>query len=116
MSEQPKKPSLTELMQMAQKMQESMRQAQEDLEKMQVKGSAGGDMVTVTMNGKKKVITMDISQQAYNEGMDILVDLCIAAFNQASDGVDRASEDKLKKLTQNLGLPPDFNFPTDSDN
>lgn len=108
-----KQPSLTELMQMAQKMQEGMRQAQEDLEKVQVKGTAGAGMVTVVMNGKKKVTSMQITEPAYKEGVEVLADLCIAAFNQASDEVDRTSEEKLKKLAQNMGLPADFKLPTE---
>lgn len=103
-----KKPSLTELMGMAQKMQEGMRTAQEELEKSQVEGAAAGGMVKVTMNGKKKVVKVVITDEAYGEGKEILADLFEAAANDASNKVEKMSEEKLKKLTQNIGLPPDF--------
>lgn len=103
-----KKPSLTELMNMAQKMQEGMRNAQVELEKSETEGGAAGGMVTVKMNGKKRVIKVTITKEAYAEGAEVLADLCEAAFNDASAKVEKMSEEKLKKLTQNIGLPPDF--------
>lgn len=103
-----KKPSLTELMGMAQKMQEGMRNAQEELEKSETEGAAAGGMVKVKMNGKKRVLKVLITSEAYDEGAEILADLCEAAFNDASAKVEKMSEEKLKKLTQNIGLPPDF--------
>lgn len=104
------KPSLTELMNMAKKMQDNMRQVQELLENKEFEGIAGTGAVTVKviMNGKKKVLKTIISEQAHKGNKEVLEDLCTAAFNNASDRVDGFAETELKKLTKDLGLPPDF--------
>jgi DNA-binding YbaB/EbfC family protein len=106
------KPSLTDLMNMAKKMQDSMREVQEILENKRFEGNAGAGMIVVTMNGKKRVISTAISEAAYKSGKDVLEDLATAAFNSASEKVDDFSGGELKKLTQSLGLPPDFEMPS----
>lgn len=108
------KPSLTELMQMAQKMQDSMRKAQEDLEKMEVIGEVPG-MVKVKMNGRKRIKPkgVEISAEAYKQGAEFIADAVEIAVNKASDEVDRRSTEKLADITKNLGLPPDFKLPNE---
>jgi len=102
------KPNLSELMNMAKKMQDNMRQVQDLLEKKEFEGNAGAGMVIITLNGKKRALRTKISDQAHKSGKDVLEDLVTAAFNNASDAVDRFAETELKKLTKDLGLPPDF--------
>lgn len=111
------KPNLTELMKTAQKMQEGMRQAQEELAKKHIEGKAGGDMVTVVMNGRHEVIRVQISEQskkdfcATKEGKEMLEDLIKAACNDAKNKVEKMSQEMMLNLTKNLGLPPDFDLP-----
>lgn len=105
-------PSLTELMSMAKKMQDSMREVQETLENKRFEGNAGAGMLIVTMNGKKNVMKTTISDTAYKSGKEVLQDLATAAYNNAAEKVDGFSGGELKKLTQSLGLPPDFEMPT----
>ena len=47
--------NMNALMQQAKKMQEQMQKAQEELDQAEVVGKAGGEMVVVTMNGKKEL-------------------------------------------------------------
>lgn len=104
-------PSLSELMKTAQKMQDGMRQAQEKLASKKIEGHAGGNMVTVVMNGRKEVIATQISDEAMKQGKTVLEDLCRAAFNDASQKVETESQDLMMQLSKELGLPPNFELP-----
>ena len=105
---------LSDLMKQAQKVQEEMQRIQQDLTDMEVTGEAGAGVVKVIMNGRhdvKKVIIVDEDLLDIDE-KDILEDLLAAAFNSASQKVEKASKDKMMGFTKGLGLPPDFKLPT----
>lgn len=104
-------PSLSELMKTAQKMQDGMRRAQEELASKHIKGSAGGNLVEVTVNGRNETINFDIKDEAIAQGKDILQDLCRAACNDARRKVEEASQDLMVNLGKELGLPPNFEIP-----
>lgn len=88
---------------------EMMRQAQEMQEKLQtevkdikVDATAGGGMVTVTMSGNKEVLDVKIDPQMLKDGdVDMLQDLLMASFNEASRKVDEKLRGKLGAM-----LPP----------
>ena len=76
--------NMQQMMKQAQKMQEQMASAQEELEEREVEGSAGGGMVGVTMNGKKRMVSVSIDPEAVDpEDVEMLEDLIIAAYNDA---------------------------------
>ena len=76
--------NLQQMMKQAQKMQEQMAKAQEELEETEVEGSAGGGLVTVTMNGKKKMSAVSIDPEAVDlDDLEMLEDLIVAAYNDA---------------------------------
>ena len=76
--------NMQQMMQQAQKMQEQMARAQEELEEHEVEGSAGGGMVGVTMNGKKRMLSVSIDPEAVDpEDVEMLEDLILAAYNDA---------------------------------
>ena len=104
------KPSLTELMNAAKKMQEGMRQAQEDLIKTIVEGNAGGKLVVIKMNGRHEIVEIIISDEAIKEGKDVLSDLIRAAHNDAVMKVEKSSQEKMANLSKTLGLPPEFDL------
>ncbi|QLH43674.1 MAG: YbaB/EbfC family nucleoid-associated protein [Coxiellaceae bacterium] len=104
MAETPK-PSLTELMESAKKMQDSMQKAQQRIAKLELKGVAGGGLVSVTMTGDHKVKQFHISQEALDEGTEVLEDLCKAACNDALARVEKAAQEEMMKITKELGLP-----------
>jgi DNA-binding YbaB/EbfC family protein len=105
-------PSLSELMKTAQKMQDGMRRAQEELANKKIEGHAGGNMVTVTMNGRKEITAVHIGDDAIKQGKTVLEDLVRAACNDASQKVEAASQDLMMQLSKELGLPPNFELPT----
>ena len=76
--------NMNALMQQAKKMQEQMMKAQEELDSAEVVGKAGGDMVTVTMNGKKELKSIKLSKTAVDpDDVEMLEDLIVAAYNDA---------------------------------
>ena len=88
--------NMNALMQQAKKMQEQMLKAQEELETAEVVGKAGGEMVVVTMNGKKEIKSVKLSKAAVDpDDVEMLEDLIIAAINDASAKADEMSKDKM---------------------
>jgi DNA-binding YbaB/EbfC family protein len=91
------------IMKQAQQMQERVRQTMEEL---QVEGSAGGGMVTVTMSGAKKLLGVKVSPEVFASGdKEMLEDLFLAAVNVAAQNVDEALKEKLGALAGGLKLP-----------
>jgi DNA-binding YbaB/EbfC family protein len=88
--------NMNQLMKQAQKMQEQVAKAQEELAEEEVKGTAAGSLVEVTMTGKKQVTKVNIKKEAVDpEDVEMLEDLIIVAFNDANKKVDELSEEKM---------------------
>ncbi len=104
------KPSLTELMNAAKKMQEGMHKAQEELIKTVVEGVAGGKLVRIKMNGRHEIVEIIIEDEAMKEGKDVLCDLIRAAHNDAVMKIEKSSQEKMTNLSKTLGLPPEFDI------
>lgn len=102
------KGGLGKLMKQAQKMQEDMKKAQEELATIEVTGVAGGDMVQVVMNCKHEVRKVIIDDTA-SEDKEMLEDLIAAAMNDAVRKVAETTQEKMSGLT--AGLPPGMNLP-----
>lgn len=91
--------NINKLLKQAQKMQEEIAL---QMEEMEVEGSAGGGAVKVAMNGKKTLLSVQISKDAVDpDDMTVLEDLVLAAVNDAVKKVD-------EELSGTLGgaLPP----------
>lgn len=99
------------LMKQAQKMQEDMQKAQEEIANMQVEGQSGGGMVTVVMNGQHELLRVTIDAALMSDDKEMLEDLVAAAVNDASQKLASASRDKLGGLTSGLQLPPGMKLP-----
>lgn len=100
--------NLGNLMKEAQKMQQRMQEAQEQLTQLVVEGKSGGKMVTVSMNGRHDVLSVKISRALLDEDIEMLEDLVAAAVNDAVRQVEKASKDKITQLTAGLNIPTDF--------
>ncbi len=94
------------MMKMMGKMKEvqaKMKEAQDNLVRVQATGEAGGGMVKVTVNGKKQVISMDIDATILKAEDKVLVqDLVVAAVNKANEEVEIVAKEELKKATDGL--------------
>ncbi|WP_419420094.1 YbaB/EbfC family nucleoid-associated protein [Legionella sp. D16C41] len=100
--------NLANLMKEAQKMQQRMQEAQEQLSKLQVRGEAGSGMVVVEMNGRHDVLKVSIKPSLAEEDLELIEDLVAAAFNDAVRKVEKASKEKISQLTAGLNIPTDF--------
>jgi DNA-binding YbaB/EbfC family protein len=76
------------------------------METMRVEASSGGGIVTVAMNGSKRVLSVKVDPEAVKGGdVEMLEDLFLAAVNEAMRKVDAALAEKLGGLTGGLSIP-----------
>ncbi|WP_045769706.1 YbaB/EbfC family nucleoid-associated protein [Xanthomonas albilineans] len=102
--------NIAELMQQAQKMQENLQRAQEELAKLEVTGSAGGGMVSVTLTGAKECRKVRIDPSILSD-QEMAEDLIAAAFNDASNKVDAESKQRMGAATAGMPIPPGMKLP-----
>ncbi|HGX93453.1 MAG TPA: YbaB/EbfC family nucleoid-associated protein [Candidatus Tenderia sp.] len=105
------KGGLGNLMKQAQKMQENMQKAQEELANMEVTGQAGGGMVSVVMTGRHDVRRVSIDQSLMDDDKEMLEDLLAAAVNDAVRQVEATSQEKMSGMTAGMPLPPGMKLP-----
>lgn len=105
------KNALGNIMQQAQKMQEDLKKAQEELALMQVQGEAGGGLVTIVMTGKREARKVTIDDSLLGEDKDMLEDLVAAAINDAVNKVAKMKKEKMSDITAGIPLPPGFQLP-----
>ncbi len=100
------KKGMKDLMKQAQKMQQDLAKAQEDLANMIVEGTSGGGMVKVAMNGEHKVVSLKIDSQVVDaDDVEMLEDLIMAALNEANEKIAKTSENEMGKLTGGMKIP-----------
>jgi DNA-binding YbaB/EbfC family protein len=100
-------PNMGNLMKQAQQLQVKMAKLQEELAEKTVEASSGGGMVTVVVNGRQEIVSMNIDPEVINpEDAEMLQDLIQAAVN---DGLSRAksmASEEMSRLTGSLNIPP----------
>lgn len=96
--------NIAKMMKNAKKIQSMVEDAQADFEKMQVTGTAGIDMVEVTMNGKHLISKIKISDEAKQESADVLGELIAAAANDATKKIETATQEKMHDAKSMMGL------------
>ena len=106
-----RKGSISDLMAQAQKMQDQMKSAQEDLANLEVTGEAGAGMVTVVMTGRHDVKKVQIEDAVLAEDKEVLEDLLAAAVNDAVRRVEASSKEAMSNLAAGINLPPGFKLP-----
>jgi DNA-binding YbaB/EbfC family protein len=99
------------IMKQAQAMQQKLKDAQDELENLEVDGAAGGGMVAVkiTARGQVKSVQIDPSLLVADE-KEILEDLLVAALNDARAKAERISQERLAEVTKGLPIPPGLNL------
>lgn len=104
------KGNIAGLMQQAQKMQQEMERAREELERLEVTGEAGGGLAKVAMDGRHAVKRIEIDPSLMDD-REMLEDILTAAFNDAVNRLAEANQQKMSDLTAGLSLPPGFKLP-----
>ena len=92
-------------------MQEKMKEAQEQIKKIEVEGVSGGNLVKVILTGDYEIKSILITDEAKKEKQEIVNDLIIAAYNNAKENLKKKSAEELSKVTGGLNLPMDFKLP-----
>lgn len=105
------KNALGNIMQQAQKMQEDLKKAQEELASMEVLGESGGGLVKVLMTGKREVRKVEIDDTLVGDDKDMLQDLVAAAINDAVNKVAKMKKEKMSDVTAGIPIPPGFQMP-----
>ena len=101
----------SDMLSKAKAMQEKMKEAQDQIKKIEVEGEAGGNLVKVILSGDYELKSIIINEAAKKESQDIINDLIIAAYNNAKENLKKKSAEELSKATGGLNLPLDFKLP-----
>ena len=101
---------LGNLMQQAQKMQENMQRAQEELAALEVTGQSGAGMVQITLTGKMDVRRVRIDKTAADD-LEMLEDLIAAAFNDAVNKANEEGQKRMAQATAGMPIPPGMKLP-----
>ncbi|HHZ80254.1 MAG TPA: YbaB/EbfC family nucleoid-associated protein [Candidatus Marinimicrobia bacterium] len=80
----------------AKSVQEKLESTQAELEKLEVKGQAGGGMVVAKVNGKSELLSLNIDPEILNDDVEMVEDLIVAAVNQA---LRKSSEESQKRMS-----------------
>jgi DNA-binding YbaB/EbfC family protein len=96
----------------AQTIQKQMDEAQITLDKIEVEGVSGGGLVKVRASAKGRIIGLAIDDSLIvPSDKQMLEDLVVAAFNDAREKADAASNAEMGKMSTGLPLPPGFKLP-----
>jgi DNA-binding YbaB/EbfC family protein len=102
--------NIAQLMQQAQKMQENLQRAQEELAKLEVTGSAGGGMVSVTLTGRMECRKVRIDPSVITDA-EMTEDLVAAAINDAVNKANAETQARMSGATAGMPIPPGMKIP-----
>ena len=96
--------NMNNLMKQAQRMQRQVEETTKELEEKEYSASAGGGAVTVTVSGKKEVLSVKLAEEVVDpDDIEMLQDLIVAATNEALRKMEEESQAARSKLTGGLG-------------
>lgn len=96
--------NMNNLMKQAQRMQKQMEEKTKEIEEKQWEASAGGGAVTVTVSGKKEVLSVKLSKEVVDpDDVEMLEDLIVAATNEALRKMEEESSEAMSSITGGLG-------------
>jgi nucleoid-associated protein EbfC len=108
----PEMPDFDEIMKMAQNAQAELQKAQDNLDKIEVEGAAGGGLVKIQATAKGRILGVDVDESLLNPSeKTMLEDLVAAAINDARAKADAAAAGEMQKMQSTLPLPPGFKLP-----
>ena len=96
--------NMNNLMKQAQRMQRQVEETTKELEEKEYSASAGGGAVTVTVSGKKEVLSVKLAEEVVDpDDIEMLEDLIMAATNEAYRQLDEFSQSSMAKITGGMG-------------
>lgn len=104
--------NIGQMMKQAQEMQTKMQEMQDKLADIELSGTSGAGMVTVTLNGKAEMRRVKIDPSLFNSNdAEVVEDLIVAAFADAKKKIDVVIAEEMSKVTGGLDLPPGMTLP-----
>ena len=103
------KGGINKMIKKAQEMQSQMEKAQAELNSIEIEGQAGGGMVSVTVNGHKELVALNIDPEILNEDKEMIEDMILAAVNQGLQNAGKVAEEKMNSITG--GMMSKIKFP-----
>lgn len=104
--------NMNNIMKQAQRMQRQMEETTKELEDKEYTASSGGGAVSVTVSGKKEVVSVKLTAEVVDpEDIEMLEDLIVAATNEAYRQMEAESSEAMSKLTGGLGGALGGGFP-----
>ena len=98
--------NMNAMIKQAQKMQADMEALQEDLDAREYEIAVGGGVVGVKINGKKEILSIDITPEIVDpEDIETLQDTLVAAVNQAIKKVEETNSAEMQKITGDINVP-----------
>lgn len=99
------KMDMDSILKRAQQFQYQMSEKQQELALKTITSTVGGGMVTVTVNGKFEVVSLQIEKEAIDPKDPVMLqDLIVAAVNDAMRQAREMTQAELSKLTGGLGI------------
>jgi DNA-binding YbaB/EbfC family protein len=98
--------NMNAMIRQAQKMQEDVAAKQEELDAREYEIKAGGGVVTVKINGKKEILSIDISPELVDpDDIETLSDILVAGVNEAIKRVEETNSREIEKITGAMAMP-----------
>jgi DNA-binding YbaB/EbfC family protein len=95
-----------QMMKQAQKMQQDMLKAQEELKNETIEATAGGGVVKVIANGHGEINSIEIKPEVVDpDDTEMLQDLVLVAVNEAIEKAKAMQEERLKSATGGMAIP-----------
>ena len=108
----PEMPDLNAILEAAQNAHAELQKAQDNLDKIEVEGAAGGGMVKIRATAKGRILAVDIDESLLQPSEKTMIeDLIAAAINDARAKADAAAAGEMQKVQGSLPLPPGFKLP-----
>lgn len=103
--------NMKQMSKMLKQAQQAQEQLQNEIAAMQREGTAGGGVVTATVDGRKNLVSLVIAPEALEDAdPQMVADLVVAAVADASRRIDDEVERKMAAFQSSLGLPPGLGF------
>ena len=103
--------NFSDMLSKAKDMQKKMKEAQDQIKKIEVEGVSGGNLVKVILSGDYELKSIEITEAAKKENQEIINDLIIAAHNDAKEKLKKKTSEELLKATGVANFPIDFKLP-----
>ncbi len=98
--------SMQSMIKQAQKIQEDMENLQNELNEREYDVAAGGGAVSVKINGKLEILSIDIKPEVVDpDDIETMSDILVAAINEAIKTVNTTNSDEMGKVTGGLNVP-----------